>query len=344
VLKRFRQNWQNVLIGFLLTGIFALGFFVSYLGLKLSKVRIPLPTSGGFSNATPAPINEVVKEEGVYNILFLGYGGAGHSGGTLTDSIIVIHINTNTHESALISIPRDLWVPGNHKINAAGIEGFQNVPGVIQNVTGLPVNYFVSVDFGGFVKLIDNLGKINVNVPQTFDDQFYPVAGLENEGCGFTGEEINAFKAKYSGFELEKQFTCRYEHLHFDKGPTTLDGTTALKFVRSRHGDSDFGRSARQFAVLIGIGDKLISIQSAGKLNSTIDILLKIVRTDLNAGVIKTLIQVFGDPTLYKTKQVQLSTENVLNSSTSSDRQFILIPKAGNFNFAQIKSYVKSQL
>lgn len=156
-----------------------------------------------------------------------------------------------------------------------------------------------------------------------------------------TEDQINALKAKYSGFDLEKQFTCRYEHLHFDKGPTNLDGATALKFVRSRHGDSDFGRSLRQLAVLAGIENKLISFQATGKLDDIINTLLNIVVTDLDAGIIKTLLSVLGDPKAYTIKQIQLTTDNVLTESTSSDRQFILIPKAGNFNFDGVKTFIK---
>lgn len=339
----------NAMIGFLLVGILALGFVITYLSLTYSKIyvkpQITQQTQPVFEKSTPAPVNETNPEKGVYNILFLGYGGEGHDGALLTDSIIVIHIDTNKKKTAFISVPRDLWVSGNHKINGVGAAvGFQNVGGTIQEVTGLPINYFVAVDFGGFVKIIDNLNGITANTPVTFDDPFYPITGQENNTCGMTGDQVNQLKAKYSGYNLETQFTCRYEHLHFDKGPVNLDGKTALKYVRSRHGDSDFGRSLRQFAVLAGIENKLISIQSAGKIGSTIDTLSKIVRTDLTPGVIKSLIEIFGDPKAYSNTQIQLTTENVLNSGTSSDGQFILLPKSGNLNFTGIKKLISDNI
>jgi len=341
-------NMKKIFLGLLLAGIFILGFAVTFLTLTFSKVFVKKPASTStpgptsFSNATPAPIT---NPKGVFNLIFLGYGGAGHSGSYLTDSIIIVHVDTNTGKATLISVPRDLWVPGNRKINAeAGVNGFQNVGSTIQNIIGQHIDYFVSVDFGGFTKIIDNLGGITVDVPKTFDDAFYPITGQENNTCGFTEDQINAFKAQYTGFNLEKQFTCRYEHLHFDKGPINLDGTTALKFVRSRHGDSDFGRSLRQLAVLIGIENKLISLKSVGKLDNTINTLSNIVRTDLTAGTIKTLINVFGDPGKYKIAQIQLTTDNVLNEGTSNDGQYILIPKAGNFNFSETKNYINNNI
>ena len=253
----FTKKW---FIPVVLIRSFTSGFLISLIGFTIYhsviKKSSPTPTPNSFAQATPKPINNNNPEAGIYNVLLLGYGGGTHDGTLLTDSIIVVHVNTNTKKAALISIPRDIWVPGNHKVNAAGIAGFQNSGPVVQNITGLPMNYYVAVDFAGYTKLIDDLGGITVQVPNPFDDPFYPIEGEENNTCGLTDPQIFELKNKYQGFELERQFTCRYEHLHFDKGEAKLDGVTALKYVRSRHGDSDFGGSARQFSVLVGIENK----------------------------------------------------------------------------------------
>ena len=341
---------QNILITILLIGIFCLGFYISYLGLKLSKVfdnnnpKEP-PVYQAYNEATPQPINSVNPEKGIYNILFLGHGGTGHSGGGLTDSIIVAHIDTNTKKSTLITIPRDLWVPGNHKINYSAVQsGMNNMGGIIQNVTGLPINYYVAIDFGNFVKMIDSLGGIEVDVPTTFTDNFYPISGKENDTCGFTETEIFELKNKYSGYSLETQFKCRYETISYQKGIAKLDGTSGLKFVRSRHGDSDFGRSLRQTAVLEGVKNKLLSFESLGKLEGIIDSVSKIVKTDLSIGTIKTLVQTVTEKDKYEVNKIQLTTDNVLVASKSNDGQFILIPKSGNLNFSEIKSYIEKNL
>ena len=304
------------------------------------QVSSATPKPISYTKSTPEPLK---NPDGVFNVLLLGYGGTAHSGGGLTDSIIVVHIDTNSKKYALISIPRDLWVTGNRKINSEGsVNGFENVGSTVQSVTGLFIDNFVSVDFTNFSKIIDNLDGVSVEVPAAFTDSFYPVPGLENETCGITEQQINEFKSKYSGFELEKQFTCRYEKISYDKGPANLNGTEALKFVRSRHGDSDFGRSARQFAILVGIKNKLVSLKSIGKLDSTIDLLSKMVRTNLTAGKIKSMIAAFGETSSYTKSEIRLTTENVLNEGKSSDGQYILTPKAGNLNFTEIKSFINS--
>ncbi len=345
--KQFVKAETITLIIFLV-GIFVFSTGITYFGFsfayKTKLIPVPISHINSFSQVTPAPVNTVNPLKGIYNALFLGYGGAGHDGALLTDSMIVIHVDTNTHKADMVSVPRDLWVQGNTKINAVGVTGFNNVGPVIQNVTGLPINYYISIDFGGFIKLIDSLGGITVNVPNTFDDPFFPITGQESNTCGFTDTEISQFKNLYQGFELERQFTCRYEHLHFNAGLANLDGVTALKFVRSRHGDSDFGRSLRQFAVLEGISNKLISLKSLNKLDQTVNTLFSMVKTDLDLGTIKSLSEVFGKPGLYKINRIQLSTDNVLNQGTSTDGQFILTPKSGNFNYQSIKDYINQNL
>lgn len=341
-----KNSWQNILITLLLTGIFALGFEISYLSLN-AFVKKPTAESQtvSFNKVAPALLNNVTKKQGVYNFLLLGYGGLGHSGALLTDSIMVVNVDTQAKKVALISIPRDLWVVGNHKLNSvASTGGFQNVGGVVQNITGLAINYYVSVDFGGIVKIVDTLGGITVDIPKTFDDPFYPITGEENNTCGKTEEEINILKNKYTGYQLETQFTCRYEHLHYDNGLVKLNGTEILKIARSRHGDSDFGRSERQFAILKGIGDKLISMNVIENAGGIIDTFLKIVKTDMSIGMIKTLTNVLGNPSEYSVKSIQLTTENVLSEVKSSDGQYILIPKLGNLNFSGVQNYIGTSI
>ncbi len=341
-----KLNWQNVLIVFLLIGIFILGFVIAYISLKtLTKKSATQTPTVSFNKATPAPVNDVTKKEGIYNILLLGYGGTGHSGGLLTDSIVAVHVDSNSKSAGLVSIPRDLWVVGNRKINSAGVSGgFQNVGPVVQNVTDLPINYYIAVDFGGIVKIIDTLGGIDVDIPKTFDDPFYPIKGEENNTCGKSEDEVNTLKNRYTGYQLETQFTCRYEHLHYDKGITKLNGAAALKVARSRHGDSDFGRSERQFAVLKGIESKLISINALQNAGRIIDILFGMIKTDITPGIVKTLTSALGNPTEYTIKELHLSTENVLKEGKSADGQYILNPKAGIFNFSEVKKYISTNL
>lgn len=179
------------------------------------------------------------------NFLILGMGGAGHEAADLTDTIMFISLNPVTKDTVLLSIPRDLWVASlRAKINTAyHYGGLTAAKTAITAILGQPVHYAVTLDFAGFTEVIDLVGGINITVPATFDDFQYPVPGQETA-------------------PLDE----RYEHLHFDAGPQRLDGTTALKYVRSRNaqGDqgSDFARSRRQQQVISAFKDKLFSAQT----------------------------------------------------------------------------------
>lgn len=351
---------------------FSLAAAVTFYGFKISKVFVKSPptTETGFAQAYTK--DHETKES--LNILLLGRGGEGHDGGTLADSLIVVSLDSQNRSATLVNIPRDLWVPipydwenlENYKINMAYAIGlddlryankkpeFRGKSGggtlskhVVGQVVGFDIDYFIAVDFASFESIIDLLGGIDVNVSTTFDDYFYPIKGNENETCGKSGEEIATLASTLSGFELEKQFTCRYEHLHFDSGLNTLDGKTALKFVRSRHSDQhggDFARSERQFAVLAGIKNTILSRKLLDNFDPLIDQLAASTTTDLTIPKLRELSSLVTNPTDYEIKTVYLSDQNVLMSSTSQSGQYILIPKAGINNFTHIQQFIQSSV
>src|SRR3989344_2422367 len=203
--------WQKIIdnrwyTAIFLASVFLIGLAGTYFGLiffnnpKSSESPLKSLTN---TQETPEPTIEPVNGDGSYNAVLLGSGGGGHSGGGLTDSIIIVSVSPVDKKAVMISIPRDLWTPGNYKINATVSNiGVENLKGTLANVTGLKIDKYVSVDFSGIVKIVDTLGGIEVDVPKAFSDNFYPVAGLENEICGKSGEEIASLHQKYSGFEL----------------------------------------------------------------------------------------------------------------------------------------------
>ena len=186
------------------------------------------------------------------NILLLGMGGKGHQGGYLTDTIMLASIQPSTKKVALISIPRDLAVPmenlGWRKINNvnafAEVEkkgsGGLAISQALSDILGQPIDYFVRVDFEGFVNIIDKLGGVNVYVDNTLEDYRYPIMGMEEA----------------------EPYESRFEHLYIEKGRQYMDGSLALKYVRSRHGGggegSDFARAKRQQKILQAVKSELL--------------------------------------------------------------------------------------
>lgn len=369
-MKSFLPIIKSLFLLLLFTLSFLSGLVGSYLSLSIiktsEKVKVKKEEVGVYPPSTLPDVS--------YNILLLGYGGAGHEGSNLSDVVMVVSINPAEKKVGVFSIPRDLWVEipvrsdlrQGFKINhayAIGLDddryplkepqykgeggGAAMAKKVVSEVTGLPIHYFVAVDFEGFKRIIDILGGIEVDVPVAFDDYFYPIKGKENDTCGKSAVEIARLHSLYSDTQLHHQFECRYEHIHFDKGRTKMDGETALKFVRSRsssqHG-GDFARSVRQQAVLLGLKDKLISIDALQNIDHLFEEFAAMVRTDLDLSTLKNLVEVLGQPQEYKVSFLSLSEDNVLVSTKSLDGQFILLPRKGEGMYSEIQKYIKDEL
>jgi len=367
---KVKRIFKKIGFIFLMIAVFLVSAISTYFILNVSKIFVkPEVVEQG------KPRKKIdVDEKSLYNVLLLGYGGAGHDGGTLSDTIIIANIDTKNKRVNLISIPRDLWVEVPvrsdkkewYKINMAhaiGVDdtryglkeprykgeagGGELAKTVVSDVTDMPIDYFISVSFDSFKEAIDILDGVEVTVPVAFDDHFYPVKGLENETCGFSAEEFAEFHEKYSGFDLEKQFECRYEHLHFDEGAQSMDGESALKFVRSRHSSQhggDFARSQRQQALIVGIKNKVISL---GSLNDSLKFFNKftdVIRTDMDTDLVGSALDIIGNPNEYSINFISITEENVLVSSRSSGGAFILIPKEGIGKYDDLRAYIKEEI
>jgi LCP family protein required for cell wall assembly len=367
---------MNKIKQYILLFIFAVISFLfssasTYYALKLSNF-------GRKTLAEEKKEKMFVQEENEYSntfsVLLLGYGGAGHPGETLSDVMMLARVDVDSKKVHLISIPRDIWVElptrsdsnEYYKINfahAIGVDdkryplkepkfkgehgGGEMAKVAVEEVTGILPDFYIGVNFTSFEAVIDQLGGINVSVPVSFTDRFYPVKGLENEPCGKSPEEIAQLTIELSGFELEKQFECRYEVLEFTAGETFIDGVTTLKFVRSRHSEQhggDFARSQRQQAVLEAVKDKLLSLEALDDIPDFYDKFNDMISTDLTVPKITEVSKALGNPYEYVVENIRISDENVLVNSRSSDGQFILNPRAGMGVWADVHTFVNENL
>ena len=319
-------------------------------------------------------INLKQTSDSKINILLLGIGGGTHDGPNLTDTIIFASLDQKNNKVTLISVPRDLWYPdledANKKINGVYANGETKNVGTglveaeaaIKKVTGQEVNYGVRIDFSGFVKAVDTIGGLDINVDNTFDDYAYPIDGMEDDSCGFSSQDIQAFVATDSAEQdIEAKFSCRYKHLHFDKGLQHMDGETALEYVRSRHATgvegSDFARSKRQEKVINAFKDKLISAQTLinpGKIIELYNILKGSIDTDIKQNDFDDFIRLAQKMQKAKIQSAVLDTGDketnraglLIEAPISSDYNFlfVLIPRIGNGNFTEIQKYVTCEI
>lgn len=305
------------------------------------------------------PNNVQEEDKKTLNVLLAGYGGAGHQGGFLSDIIQVAHFDFEKKEISFISIPRDLYLTNKdqkgYKVNTLMSAGMSNGGGVkaglelmqtsINQVIGLPIKYFIGIDFVGFKRVIGyELNSIEVDVGQTLEDAWYPIEGAQLDSCGYSAEEIANLTATYSGFELESKFACRYEHLLYKQGKVTMEGHDALAYVRSRHSSSDYDRSRRQVEILTAIRNKLFKLEALKKIPKFYEALSKHVTTNLDLESAKYLAPLLANANEFKVKTINLTPENTLQSSRSSEGASIVIPKAGINNWTEIQKFIKEQI
>ena len=120
-------------------------------------------------------------EKGNINVMIVGYGGEGHAGSFLADSIMVASFNPKLGATTMISIPRDLYVYDTgygivgriNEVFSVGVgyhreyaTGAKLLTGMLEQILGLKLDYYALVDFDGFQGLIDTLGGITVNAPE----------------------------------------------------------------------------------------------------------------------------------------------------------------------------------
>lgn len=158
-----------------------------------------------------------------------------------TDTMMVISIDPKTNSLGILSIPRDLYVevPGYaeyQRINTAMVLGEIRNPGygpqlamqTVQYNLGIRIHDYIVVDFQAVVAIVDAIGGITVSIDYTINDRQYP------------------------------DMNYGYDPFYLPAGTHHLDGRTALKFARTRHGDSDFARASRQQQVIFSIRDKVL--------------------------------------------------------------------------------------
>lgn len=188
------------------------------------------------------------------NVLVLGVDKAGERDKGRSDTVMLLSYNPAHNKGTLISIPRDTRIRlkghGHQKINAAyAYEGVQGSMDAASELLGVPIHYYVKIDYKGFIKLVDDVGGVKVNVPINMDWD-------DNAG------------------DL---------HIHLKKGEQVLDGKQALGLVRYRKGYSnqDLGRIETQQLFMNAFMDKVTSPSIVLKVNKIMGTISDYVETNM---------------------------------------------------------------
>jgi LCP family protein required for cell wall assembly len=244
-------------------------------GKTLPTVTVRNPT------AQPTALPNDLANVDHFNVLLLGSDDDSKfgSGAVLTQTDIVVRVDLAHDSISMVSLPRDMWIPSDNgaccykldEISGAEtdgastplerkLHGFAHTVAAIEDDFGIPIDAYAWVGLDGFVKVVDTLGGVDVDVLHPVVDDAYPKDLNANGGDPYA-----------------------YQRLDIPAGPQHLTGQQALDYVRSRHSDllGDFGRSARQQSVLIALKKKLDSGTLLNKLGE--------LATDLQGSVLTSL-------------------------------------------------------
>ena len=275
LLSASRQHWLTIMTGgvaALIVGFSLVGtsFANNYLS-KAGRVDVISPggsTSGGVDAAQNYLLvgsdNRAGLTKAQISALHVGAATSTNAGGRRSDTMILLHLSAKTDKATLISLPRDSYVlipaykddsgkqhaAAHNKLNAAyELGGAALTVQTVELATGVHIDHYVEIGFGGFVNMVDALGGVSV--------------------CSTT-----ALKDPKSGLDIPA-------------GTTELNGAKALAYVRARYVDptADLGRMKRQQAFLGSMFRSALSTQvllNPLKLNDFLSATLSSVTLDRN--------------------------------------------------------------
>jgi polyisoprenyl-teichoic acid--peptidoglycan teichoic acid transferase len=219
----------------------------------------PTPGPQGTQHPSPNPVSQDQRE----TVLFVGIDAAPGRQEALTDSMLVVSLDADTKQVAMISVPRDttmFQLYWNHatlgptfKLNElttairskwfpAPDDPMTALKKEIGFIVGIPVDYYVSLDLPGFQTMIDVVGGVDVANLEAFYDPLQQRA--------------------------------------WPAGAIHLDGANALLYVRSRYGDNDYMRASRQQDVMVALEKKLSTPAMLVKLPTFLSAAGKAIHTD----------------------------------------------------------------
>ena len=294
----------------------------SAIGAMTSETYEPLKTDAN------GRTNILVFGTSGFDMDGLGFGGYEHDGSQLTDSIMVVSLDQDSGDVAIVSLPRDLYAKdgtactATAKINevywcnnqygdneAAGAEALQ---AKILEILGIDTQYWVHMNWGALQSIVDAVGGVTVVLDEDIADYDY------------TG-------AVYSAGV-----------------PYTINGADAVGLSRARHGTEygDFSRANSQQKILIGIKNKVV--ENGLGLSEAVNIISTLgdnLRMSLSVAEVKTGMHLLETFDLDNIRQIPLWDDNVRYMTFGNENGIsYIIPTAGIGVYYQIQDYLAQQL
>ena len=204
--------------------------------------------------------NPVVAESGIerpddyMHVMVMGVDRRSDDAGR-SDTLMVVTVNKTTGKAEILSLPRDTRVRiednGYDKINHAyAFGGSKLTRKTVEELLGVPMDYYVLVDIQAFERIIDALDGVDINV----EKRMYYEDPWDDDG----GLVIDLYP-----------------------GMQHMDGKKAIQYVRFRDGEGDIGRIARQQHFMQAVMEKMLSPSVVPKLPKLMEEIQSAVETDM---------------------------------------------------------------
>lgn len=287
------------------------------------------------------------EREGRVNILLAGNStdDPGHEGAQLTDSIMILSINTRAHSGYILSIPRDLYVdiPGDGyaKINEVYEKGESSSVSILGNPEGgmgllkqiisrdldIDVHYYALINYTAMRKAVDAVGGIDLRIESSDERGLYdPSPDLSNDGQPL---------------------------VNLPNGMVHLNGLQSLNVARARgrapgaygYEGGDFMRTKLQRQILIALKRKAVSIgmiSNPVRMGQLFDSFGGNVRTDMEMNEVRRLYALAKSIDDERIISAGLEDKPLLKDHVTHRGQYALVPQAGIDNYSEIRGYIRS--
>jgi len=344
--RNWKKIWKRIFLTLLIVGLLA-GGWVGWKAVSNSAKIFGWGNLFGLFSKTKLD----GEDEGRVNILLAGNSAddPGHGGANLTDSIMIMSVNTTNNTAFLLSIPRDLYVniPGNgyakinetyqdgesDKFSEAGYAsgGMGLLEKTVSQHFGIPLHYYALVNYSALKDAVNAVGGISVNIQSSNPKGLY---------------------------DPSPDLATRLPLVDLRNGVQTLNGQQALGLARSR-GDSyyaygfprgDFDRTEHQRQILVALKEKAGSLSTLSnplKVGELFDSFGNNVKTDLQLNETRRLYDLLKKVPSNAIASAALNDgkdHTLLQGYTTRFGQSALIPKAGVDDFSQIQAYVQELL
>ena len=227
ILKNKRKKWIIFIIIIAIILLISIGLFIR---ARLAKTESTIHQKVETVNLR----DKEIQDTDSFSVLLLGIDNGAYGRGTevgRSDTMLIVTVNEKLGKTTIVSIPRDSYTEiigygTNDKINHAYAFGKETMSiNSVQNMLNIPIDYYVTVDMGGLIGLVDAVG----------------------------------------GLDITPILTFTYEDESFTEGVDRhVDGEAALRYARMRYDDpeGDMGRQKRQQYVIQKLVEKLLNITS----------------------------------------------------------------------------------